>query len=605
MTTANRADVFAVAYKFRTLGRCVIPSGGGDKYKKAQIKWSPFQKRLSTEAELQNWQKKLNPSVWAMITGKVSGCFIVDNDSSREATEMMDLVGLKPHTRTPRGGSHYCIKQPDFPVKTMVDIMPHVDIRGEGGYANFVGGTPDGAYEILQYPTDDSLIPFESLPLFLQERIKAESQTPVKVSSSADEDQPHSNVTGLGDRIVKQAVGKAKEGTRNATGFDLACQLRDNRITQADASPLMLQYANAVRDLPSDNGKQSPYTEKEALESLASAYRRAPREPCTTAERTHMYNASGQDEYEAKGDKNGTHIRTTSLQNEVRDLSRFEGLSKRVRLWVEDTTGWWETRELDSDLNIRGSRDKENRKKILQRLREQGVIEQHPKINKQYRFINTRVTSLEFKTASNTGILPLRWPMGIERYVNLFPGNIAVVAGSPNSGKTALLLNLIHLNQDTFPIYYFCSEMGAVELRNRLDQFPGMSIEDWKFQAKERASAFADIIEPDCVNIIDYLEMTTELYEVNTHLTAISRKLGTGLALVALQKKQGATFGRGQEFGLEKPKLYLSMDRGKLQIVKGKSWAVKNVDPHGLEVGFKIAGGCQFEITRAWDWVKP
>jgi hypothetical protein len=71
---------------------------------------------------------------------------------------------------------------------------------------------------------------------------------------------------------------------------------------------------------------------------------------------------------------------------------------------------------------------------------------------------------------------------------------------------------------------------------------------------------------------------------------------------VALQKKIGAQLGRGAEFSLEKPRLYLSIDKGKLTIIKGKSWARKNVDPNGLSVNFKITGGCQFEITKAWDW---
>ena len=65
--------------------------------------------------------------------------------------------------------------------------------------------------------------------------------------------------------------------------------------------------------------------------------------------------------------------------------------------------------------------------------------------------------------------------------------------------------------------------------------------------------------------------MTDDLYRVNTHLTNISHKIGNGLAIVAIQKKEGAKFGRCLEFELEKPKLYLSMDKGKLTIVKGKT----------------------------------
>jgi hypothetical protein len=71
---------------------------------------------------------------------------------------------------------------------------------------------------------------------------------------------------------------------------------------------------------------------------------------------------------------------------------------------------------------------------------------------------------------------------------------------------------------------------------------------------------------------------------------------------VAIQKKIGAQLGRGQEFSLEKPRLYLSMDKGRLSIVKGKSWANPKVDPNGLTIGFKITGGCVFEVTGGWEW---
>jgi hypothetical protein len=105
------------------------------------------------------------------------------------------------------------------------------------------------------------------------------------------------------------------------------------------------------------------------------------------------------------------------------------------------------------------------------------------------------------------------------------------------------------------------------------------------------------------VNVIDFLEMTTELYLVNQHLTAIHHKLGaSGVAIIAIQKKVGAAFGRGLEFGLEKPKLYLSMDKGKIQIIKGKSWAKKNVDPNGLQSKFKVLNGCQLQQLGKWDW---
>ena len=134
--------------------------------------------------------------------------------------------------------------------------------------------------------------------------------------------------------------------------------------------------------------------------------------------------------------------------------------------------------------------------------------------------------------------------------------------------------------------------------------FPNMSIDDWHFDAHSRSRDFHDVVIPDFVNIIDFLEVSEDFWKVNAKLTAITEKVGTGLAIVALQKKEGALLGRGDSFSLERPRLYLSMDaplgNGKLTIVKGKSWANPKVNPNGLTLKYEISGGCEFKVTRDW-----
>jgi len=174
-----------------------------------------------------------------------------------------------------------------------------------------------------------------------------------------------------------------------------------------------------------------------------------------------------------------------------------------------------------------------------------------------------------------------------------------VVAGSPDSGKTAWLLNLIKLNQDKWNIYYQSSEMGETELATRLEQFTDMDLNDWKFIAEERSSHFADVIRPDDINIIDYMELTDNVWMVAEYLREIHDKLNNGIAIVALQKKRNADLGRGGEFSLEKPRLYLSMDTGKMTIQKAKNWATME-NPNRKFIKFKIVKGCQFHITEDW-----
>ena len=505
----------------------------------------------------------------ALVT---DGLVVLDFDSKHGGAESKTVIETKygqlPRTRIHRtggGGLHYIYRNPNgTDIRNTVGLGGYqgVDLRANGGYIVAPPSPHESGarYEVI----DNSEI--APAPVWLMGLTTKKQMTQAE---TIPEGQP------------------ILEGQRNATLASLAGTMRRPGMSQEAIEAALLEV----------NRKQcQPPLSEDEVKAIAQSVARY---PPNGNKRIYMYNTNVTDKSTHERYTNVTENVTSKRETEVESCNV---LSSRILEWVKNTTGWWETSELDKDLGITSQRDKNNRRIILYRLKEQGIIEGHPKINKQFRYVNTRVTSLTFKTATNAGVLPVKWPLGIERYVNLFPGNMAVVAGSPNAGKTALLLDFIHLNQDEFPIYYLCSEMGAVELRDRLDKFPGMAIEDWHFEAIERAGDFADVIRPDCVNVVDYLEMTTELYLINTHLTAISHKLGSGLAIVAVQKKQDAKYGRGQEFGLEKPKLYLSMDRGKLTIVKGKSWATKNVDPHGLTVNFKIIGGCQFQATGEWDW---
>ena len=72
--------------------------------------------------------------------------------------------------------------------------------------------------------------------------------------------------------LQKVKPGHKKQG-RNATGFALFCQLRDARLSKADAERYVREYQRRV---PAGD---HPYTLTEAFASLDQAYSRAPRAP--------------------------------------------------------------------------------------------------------------------------------------------------------------------------------------------------------------------------------------------------------------------------------------------------------------------------------------
>lgn len=111
-------NIFDIAFKFHTLGLCVIPSGGGADGKAALIQWKRYQTERPTDEQIEEWQRDLNPTVWAMITGPVSGCFVIDCDTE-ESTAMMEAAELSPHVKSPKG-HHFYIRWPSQPISNSV-----------------------------------------------------------------------------------------------------------------------------------------------------------------------------------------------------------------------------------------------------------------------------------------------------------------------------------------------------------------------------------------------------------------------------------------------------------------------------------------------------
>ena len=239
---------------------------------------------------------------------------------------------------------------------------------------------------------------------------------------------------------------------------------------------------------------------------------------------------------------------------------------------------------------------------MINRLKAAGEVEKHPKANSLFRYINADASMIAIFDSEVLMPLPLRLPLDIEQFIDIYPGNEIVIAGSPNAGKTAFLLNVAGLNVSTFPmpIAYFSSEMGAAELTLRLRKFDSMTEWDWlKIAWMERQTNFQDVIKDGYLNIVDYLEACTDLYLMADHLASIQRKATKGLTIIAIQKVANRDLGRGAEFSSEKPRLYLSIDPGRIKIVKAKNWHTTE-NTNGLICNFKLVDGAKF--IKMGDW---
>ncbi len=570
------------ALKYIAEGFAVFPVG----VDKKPLTIHGLKDATQTQAGVKEFWTKWPDAGIAIIT---EGFIVLDFDSKSGGKESLLKLeadyGKLPDTRVHRtggGGLHFIYRNPNgTDIRNTVEAGGYkgLDIRANGGY-------------IVVPP---SLHPSGRQYLVLKDALIAPA--PEWIIGITGKTKVLSTITP-GESII------FKETTRNQSLTRLAGSLRRNGMNEE---------AILVSLLESNKRQCDPPLEATEVARIAkSVTRYEPEIPSSDIDtittntngpgNLYIYNRAdtGNDTVATNRHKNDTGNDTTPSR------AMSVTLADRVLDWVKGTTAWFMTEELDRELGIRDEAEKHNRRVIMARLKEQGLVEPHSKVNRQWRFINKRLTDIDFRNARRDGTLDIKWPMMIENWVNFFPGNIAVIAGAPNAGKTAFMLNFIWLNQNKYDIHYFCSEMGqdGVELRDRLEKFEGMDISEWKFFAHDQSSNFEDVVVPDCINVIDYLEMTEDLWAVNAHLTAINNKLSTGLAIVAIQKKIGAAYGRGQEFGLEKPKLYLSLDKGLLTIMKGKSWAVKGQDPNGLKVKFAIIDGCKFLMNGEWYWEK-
>ena len=265
------------------------------------------------------------------------------------------------------------------------------------------------------------------------------------------------------------------------------------------------------------------------------------------------------------------------------------GWAQVIRDFVSETQGTFSATQLDSELGIVGNA-KKNRRVILFRLIEEGLIERVKP--GYYRVKEPTLPDMEWHNADTTSGLDIKLPFEIHNLVEIYPRNILVIAGTTNAGKTAYLLNFVKDNMQHWDIHYFTSELSEQELKKRISKF-GDGI-DWQFHAHDRNSNFDSVIIPDAINIIDYLEPPSgEYYAIGDQIKAIHHRLATGIAFIAIQKKRKTELGRGQEFSEERARLYLSMDPGKLRIVKAKNWRTE-VNPNGMLYTFKLTDGCKF-----------
>jgi hypothetical protein len=279
--------------------------------------------------------------------------------------------------------------------------------------------------------------------------------------------------------------------------------------------------------------------------------------------------------------------------------------------WVDEQEGVFDQKQMYQDLGLLKPKQKTIARNVLKRLVENDNLLERVKSKGSgwYRKRDLNEEPIDFLNVTDETI-DLRLPFELDQMFKTRPKNIIVVAGDPDTGKSALALQIAKINQEgPLPIKYYSSEMGPNEFRSRLDQFEElegddfMAVEHWtNLQVVERSEDFWDTMLPDGLNIIDFLEIHEDFWAVGGMMKKIFDALDRGVAVVCIQKTNRHTdTGLGGARGVEKPRPYLSMknnfcaDHHTIKIVKCKAPRLpEDMNPTGLELDFKLIRGCKF-----------
>jgi len=285
-------------------------------------------------------------------------------------------------------------------------------------------------------------------------------------------------------------------------------------------------------------------------------------------------------------------------------------LTQAVREFVDTSQGVFMSSDVVICCQVSSRKDKQNISKILSRLCENTIIERTGIRNGQFRRIENDFKIKDLSKVVKTK-LDIRFPLGMEKFVAVKPGNIIMYAGTKGSGKSSLLLDCARLNMRRNNVWFFSFEADEEEILERIETYPTLSVSDWKVNWVDDPPNYVDIIQPNDVNIIDYVEARgqQEAYHVPQTIREIHDRLKKGICILAVQRNKDKKFGVGGEGLLAKPRVVCNvtaLDKYKsllsIESCKIRSDYAKKMKIHPEHWGIKFTPITDSIIEPEGDW---
>ena len=541
----------ALEYKNR-FGFSLIPFRN-DKSAPFIKSWDEFQRRKPTDEEIREWWTKWPNAMIAAVTGKISNLILIDFDTYKLKSDKIKKIvnDLIPHTvpgpiaSTPQGGFHRPFFYMDG-VGCLKNIPLCIDIKGEGGLMFLSpSANGNGRSYVWQPGRGPHQAPLGNIDINIYNNIIIAFNKYKDTSEAGGKTESISVST-----VSKRSIG-FNEGARNESLFHIAWTMVKGGMEEDNLFKILKPIANSC--LP-------PLDDSDIDKIIKSVFDRGGKKDVKVLDEVKAFVA----------DSNGFFSVTDALQG-------VSTVPNRVSIRV-----------------------------ALHRLVKDMVLEKHPTREGLFRKLNNRLIEMDIVNADITPIA-IKWPFQMESFVKMLKKTVVIVAGVTNAGKSGYLLNVAKLNRHDHDIRWLSSEMGPEEMKERLLNF-NVKLTDWgRVKFYQRGRDFHEVILPNGINIIDYLEVHEDFAKIGDMISKIYDSLETGIAIISIQKKFDKELGRGAEFSMEKSRLYMTIDpletpyHSKIKIIKAKQKTDPKINPMFMELDFSFdLFGCSMKAETNW-----
>jgi len=294
-----------------------------------------------------------------------------------------------------------------------------------------------------------------------------------------------------------------------------------------------------------------------------------------------------------------------AIEKALGEINDKRHWKKEVGEWISVTDSYWNVTKVYKELQAVTKNDMGAIRKAIHDYKVEEVIEPWKTRGEGwYRRKEKELIDIDWKNADEKP-LEIKLPLGLDKMVNLYSGDIFVIAGESNAGKSAMCLNIVELNMDDWDCHYWASQDGGPKLRKRIS-FLDTPQELWKMPAHDRRDNYNDVLIPNAINIIDFMIQTENFWEVGTKIRDVHfalRDLEGSIAVIALQKSEYKKYGTGgDQATAQLASLYITLSKsGKAKIIKLKDSKTES-DPNSKICDFEIINAAYFDQRTPWHY---